>query len=316
MAKTPTEKKQFYHFDEEKLSFVEEKMTPSRVIKRTLLYLLGGLVVAAGVMALLFFAFDTEETASLKQQQRQLEIYVKKSKQATRELEEQVNQLAMRDQELRTRILGVKEDEIGVVVDTLAEAISDDPASAAEMLAKLEARIKAQESNYGSLLNKFAHNPKMLQHIPGIKPVKGEILAFFGERIHPALKLPQMHPGIDFEARVGSEVYATGDGKITYAGIKRRSHQGNVIQIDHGQGYMSRYAHLSGFEVKQGQKVKRGDLIGYSGTPSNGKGPHLHYEVWLDKEPMDPLDYLYLEYDRAQYLELSRQAQLEGESMD
>ncbi|MEZ4686527.1 MAG: M23 family metallopeptidase [Bacteroidia bacterium] len=97
---------------------------------------------------------------------------------------------------------------------------------------------------------------------------------------------------------------------------QKRSHQGNVIEIDHGDGIETRYAHLSDFVVQRGQKVKRGDLIGYSGRPSNGKGPCLHYEVLVNGDHVDPLNYLFREFNNEEILDLKKKAQLEGESMD
>lgn len=310
------EKKPYYIYDEESVSYVEEKVTTGRIIKRVILYLIGGLLVAAGVMAFLYYGIDTQETSELKSQKQALESYMVKARAENKELRERVIALEQQDIALRERILGVKEGEdVRKNPDTL-KAISSSPESAEAILAEIDSLIKQQEKDYAEVLRGLVKNEEKLTHIPAIKPVKGEILAFFGMRTHPALKVLQHHDGIDFEAREGTKVFATGDGKVTFAGNKRRSHQGNLIVLDHGDKLETRYAHLSDFAVKKGQKVKRGDLIGYSGRPSNGKGPCLHYEVLIDGKHVDPLNYLFREYDSQGILDLKKKAQLEGESMD
>lgn len=308
-------KKPYYVYDEESVSYKEEKITTGRIVKRILLYLVGGVVIAAGVMAFLYYGFDTQETAELKDTKNNLEAYKIRAEAENEELRRRVQELESQDQALRERILGVKEDQIGAEpVDSTT--IASNPENAEKILLDIEGKVKDQESSYQSLFDQLIRNQAMLPHLPTSKPVKGEILAFFGMRTHPALKVPQQHNGIDFEAREGTEIYATGDGKIKFAGAKRRSHQGNVIRIDHGSGLETVYAHLSDFAVKQGQQVKRGDLIGYSGRPSNGKGPHLHYEVIRNGKHVDPLNYLLSEYSREEYTDLKKKAQLDGESMD
>lgn len=308
-------KKPHYIYDEESVSYVEEKITMGRIFKRIFLYLVGGAVIAVSVMAFLYYGFDTQETADLKDKKSNLEAYTIRAEAENEELRRRVQELETQDQALRERILGVREDQIGVEpVDS--SSIASNPENAEKILIDIEGRVQDQESNYQALFEQLIRNQKMLPHLPTSKPVKGEVLAFFGMRIHPALKVPQQHNGIDFEAREGTEVYATGDGKIKFAGAKRRSHQGNIIRIDHGSGLETLYAHLSDFAVKEGQKVKRGELIGYSGRPSNGKGPHLHYEVIRRGKHVDPLDFLLSEYSREEYTDLKKKAQLDGESMD
>ncbi|MFK7969754.1 MAG: peptidoglycan DD-metalloendopeptidase family protein [Bacteroidia bacterium] len=310
-------KKPYYIYDKESVNYVEEKVTTAGIVKRIILYVVGGFVIAVGVSAFLFYGFDTEETASLKKRQDQLEAYKMRAEAENEELRELVVELENQDQELKERILGVKEDEIGLEkIDSANTTIAANPITAEEKLKELELALLAQEKRYDEVFENLKRNNKHLTHIPNRKPVKGQILAFFGERMHPALKRLKQHNGIDFEAREGTEVYATGDGTIKFAGTKKRSLQGNLIRIDHGKGLETRYAHLSGFAVKQGQKVKRGDLIGYSGRPSNGKGPHLHYEVLVDGKHVDPLNYLFSEFTRTELLEVKKDAQLAGESMD
>jgi murein DD-endopeptidase MepM/ murein hydrolase activator NlpD len=111
-----------------------------------------------------------------------------------------------------------------------------------------------------------------------------------------------MHEGIDFRADIATEVYATGDGVIKFAG--RNGTFGNLIEINHGFGFVTRYAHLSNFadNMRAGKEIKRGDLIGYTGNTGLTEGPHLHYEVLVKNRPIDPLTYLIADVTPEEYL--------------
>ena len=124
----------------------------------------------------------------------------------------------------------------------------------------------------------------------------------------------KMHEGMDFACDVGTPVYATGDGTVHSA--KWHSGYGNVIEIHHGFGYVTRYAHLSGFKIKAGQKVKRGDLIGYSGNTGKSTGPHLHYEVRLRGVPQNPVNYYFYDLSPEEYEAMIARSENTGNAMD
>lgn len=137
---------------------------------------------------------------------------------------------------------------------------------------------------------------KMAASIPAIWPInkkdlKGPIGAY-GRRLHPIYKRYIMHKGIDFGGRKGNPIYATGNGKVVHSekGLRRKGY-GQMLVIDHGFGYKTRYAHLSERLVKVGQEVKRGELIGYMGSTGGSTGPHLHYEVIYMGNNVDPINY-------------------------
>ncbi|MCI4668382.1 MAG: M23/M56 family metallopeptidase [Bacteroidia bacterium] len=130
--------------------------------------------------------------------------------------------------------------------------------------------------------------------IPSISPIKAEdltkISSHFGMRYSPFKKKKEHHRGVDMVAPIGTPVYATGDGQVVVA--KLYPNYGNKIVIDHGSGFSSLYAHLNGFNVKAGQQVKQGDVIGYVGNTGKSMGPHLHYEVRKDNIPVNPMSYI------------------------
>jgi murein DD-endopeptidase MepM/ murein hydrolase activator NlpD len=139
----------------------------------------------------------------------------------------------------------------------------------------------------------YEQNTLMLASTPSIWPVRGYFSSGFGIRKDPFTSEREMHYGIDISTPTGRPVAATADGIVLYA--SRRGTYGNIVVIDHKFGVMTRYAHLSGFEVRAGQQVKRGDVVGYVGNTGRSRAPHLHYEVWVQDRPVPPLDYI-LEY--------------------
>ena len=159
----------------------------------------------------------------------------------------------------------------------------------------------------------------LLEAIPSIQPIKNKDLtrmaSGYGYRNDPFTKKRRFHWGMDFTAKKGVPVYATGNGVVKRAD-NRASGYGNHIRIDHGFGYVSLYAHLSKYNVRRGQKVKRGDLIGYVGNTGRSAGPHLHYEIFKDKKRINPLNFYYGNLSQKEFDVLVTQDKQENQSMD
>jgi len=160
---------------------------------------------------------------------------------------------------------------------------------------------------------------KLLAAIPAIQPINNEELtrmaSGYGYRSDPFTKARKMHRGMDFTAPRGTPIYASGDGKIKRAD-NNSSGYGKHIRIDHGYGYMSLYAHLSKYNVKRGQKVKRGDLIGFVGSTGRSEAPHLHYEVFKDKERINPINFYYGSLSLKEFENMLKYANQENQSLD
>ena len=187
---------------------------------------------------------------------------------------------------------------------------------------KLDSMIRhfnETESAYDMLMIKGENRSEMLPAIPGIQPIENHDLTLiasgFGHRIHPIYKIPKMHKGIDFSAPVGTPVYATGDGVVKTV-IRSERGLGNQIIIDHGFGYTTLYASMDELEVRQGAQVKRGDQIGTVGDTGLSVAPHLHYEVHLNGEPMNPVNYFFLELSPDEYERLILISMMSGQSFD
>jgi murein DD-endopeptidase MepM/ murein hydrolase activator NlpD len=160
----------------------------------------------------------------------------------------------------------------------------------------------------------------MLAGLPAIQPISNKDLtrtaSGFGWRIHPIYKIRKFHEGMDFTSPTGTDVYVTADGIV--AEIERDPYRGygNKIVVDHGFGYKTLYAHLEGFNVKLGQKVTRGDIIGYVGSTGLSTAPHLHYEVHKNGKPVNPINYYFNDLTAQEYDQIIDISSRSGQTFD
>ena len=184
---------------------------------------------------------------------------------------------------------------------------------------KLSKELAIQSKSLDEILKLARVKGSLLLAIPAIQPVQNEnlkrIASGFGYRIDPFTKVRKMHNGMDFTANTGSPVYATGDGVVARAD-NSASGFGNHVVIRHGFGYESLYAHLSKYNCRPGQKVKRGDVIGYVGSTGRSEGPHCHYEVHKDGKVVNPLNFYYGNISAVEYVAISQMANQENQSLD
>ena len=167
----------------------------------------------------------------------------------------------------------------------------------------LERQLYIQSKSFDEVLALCKKHDEMLECIPAIQPVSNKDLkqtaSGYGTRIDPIYKTVKFHSGMDFSANVGTPVYATGNGVVRKAGWEGL--YGNCIQIDHGFGYVTRYAHLSKIDVRVGQKVVRGETIVKVGTTGKSTGPHLHYEVMVKGQIVNPVNYYFMDLNADDY---------------
>ena len=191
--------------------------------------------------------------------------------------------------------------------------------TSARKLDSMIRHINRTESLYDMLMIKGEHRLEMLPSLPAIQPIENHDLTLiasgFGHRIHPIYKIPKMHNGIDFSAPVGTPVYATGDGLVQSVTNSARG-LGNQIVIDHGFGYTTLYACMDEMNVRRGERVKRGELIGTVGNSGLSVAPHLHYEVHLNGVAMNPINYFFLELTPGDYDRLIVISLMSGQSFD
>ncbi len=160
---------------------------------------------------------------------------------------------------------------------------------------KLARQLYVQSKSYDEVFEMAKNKADMLASIPAIIPVERgieRVISGFGYRIHPIYKTLRMHTGVDFAAPTGTPVYATGNGVVKKASRNRHGY-GIMVRIDHGYGYETLYAHLSKLNVKNGQQVQRGEVIGFVGSTGISTAPHLHYEIIRNNKKVDPVSYFY-----------------------
>lgn len=173
----------------------------------------------------------------------------------------------------------------------------------------LDRQLYAQSLSFDQLKKTITEQSDKMQHIPGILPINiadYTMSSGYGTRRDPVNGDIKFHAGLDIAANSGVAVYATADGTVSVAG--RRGGYGNCIDLDHGYDYLTRYGHLSEILVTNGQKVKRGQLIGKVGSTGKSTGPHLHYEVRFKMEPQNPVNYFFLDLTPEQYAEMIQNA--------
>lgn len=182
----------------------------------------------------------------------------------------------------------------------------------------LDQMLYSQSKSYDFLTGELLNASDRISHIPSIQPISEKHLramaSGYGTRRDPIYGTTRFHEGMDFSSPTGTPVYATGDGVVSYADW--RSTYGNLVEVNHGYNYTTRYAHLSEILVKPGQAVKRGDLLGKVGSTGKSTGPHLHYEVRFRGEAQNPVNYYFHDLSPEDYDKMIREAENAGHVMD
>jgi murein DD-endopeptidase MepM/ murein hydrolase activator NlpD len=190
--------------------------------------------------------------------------------------------------------------------------------NALQKIDRLKRKMYVQTKSYDDIMQMAKSKEDRLASIPAIQPLSNKELtrlsSGFGTRFHPIFGGAQFHPGIDFAAPHGTPIYATADGVVTVAQNNFGGY-GNEIQIKHSEDYTTLYAHLSSFKIQKGQKVKRGECIGYVGSTGFSTAPHLHYEVIHKGEKVNPVYYFYNDLSPEQYDKILELASRENRSL-
>ena len=306
-------KKIKYYYNTHTLRY-EKLVTPFRVkLLRAF-----GFISAALVTSILiiwaytrFFPKATDREAELKYEA--VRDNYKTLAEKAKLLQQQMAELEKRDNEVyrsifeanplgdsaRTKLIE-KKKEIAKV-----NAIQDDDLAMeiAKTLNNLSSRIAYQFDSYNSIEKLINNQEEKLASIPAIQPVSNKeltrIASGFGMRIHPIYGIAKMHQGLDFTAPQGTPIYATGDGVVTQAGYNTGG--GNEVVINHGYGYETKYLHMVRIKARDGQRVKRGEVIGWVGNTGASTGPHCHYEVHINGNPVDPVYFFYNDLTPQQY---------------
>ena len=189
----------------------------------------------------------------------------------------------------------------------------------AQKLDGIMKELYVQSKSFDKIVDLTKRKEEMLRSTPAIQPLSNKDLrrtaSGYGWRIDPIYKVKRFHEGMDFSAPIGTEIYATGEGVVKRT-VKSHGGYGNHIEIDHGFGYSTVYAHMHEFNVERGDTVKRGDVIGFVGNSGKSTAPHLHYEVRVKNRPVDPAHYYFQDLSPEQYEEMIHIANNSNQTFD
>jgi hypothetical protein len=292
-------------------------------------YLFAGLVIGAIGVVLYASFFKDPETARLSREVKFLKGQISELNDQIDTLELFVNDLEEKDDNVYRSIFGaepypehLRKGGIGGsdrYKDLKGYDNSEDIIETQKRINRLQRALVSQSKSFEEVYELAKSKDTMLKCIPAIQPVSNKDLkrlaSGFGMRIHPIYKIAKMHTGLDFTADIGTEIYATGDGVIESIESKYSGYGQHVI-INHGFGYESLYAHMSRVAVRPGQKVRRGQIIGYVGNTGTSTGPHLHYEVMKNGEKVDPSFYFYSDITPEQYEDMLKRSANAKQSFD
>jgi murein DD-endopeptidase MepM/ murein hydrolase activator NlpD len=320
-----------YYYDAQTLSY--RKIKPKRGRKIGLFFLTLFGIFLSGFLLLLAYinipSLETPKERELRREIAQLELQYDLLNKKMEQAEVVLDQLAQRDNNLyrtyfETNPIPEEQRKAGFGgVNRYRNLEGFDHSellrSTSERLDVLTKQIVVQSRSLDEIARMAATKEKLLEAIPAIQPVNNEDLtrmaSGFGYRRDPFTKARKFHYGMDFTAPRGTPIYATGDGVVKRAD-NRSSGFGKHIRIDHGFGYMSIYAHLFKYNVRRGQRVKRGDLIGFVGSTGRSEAPHLHYEIHKDGRRINPINFYYGNLTPEEYAKMLALSQQENQSLD
>ncbi len=292
-------------FNPETLSFEIAKLSFKNVLKTAIPHFFVTIILGGILGYTLYNNTLTPELRILKQQNEQyISDFQTLSQQVTRQ-EQRMSKLENNDDKIYRSVLGLKPIPQNTRLlgyggtDKFSNykyfEQSDLVKDVAQKSFHIQSRIKLEANSYDEIIHLVKDRDKFYSSIPSICPISkkdiNRIGSGFGYRMHPILHVIKMHTGVDISAANGTPVYAAGDGIITQADATNGGY-GTCIRINHGYNYITVYAHLSKLLVAPGQKVKRGQLIGLVGSTGRSTSPHLHYEVRINNEPVNPKNFL------------------------
>jgi murein DD-endopeptidase MepM/ murein hydrolase activator NlpD len=317
-----------YYYDADTLSYRKIDVKKSDYYKRSIFAILAvlltmflGFIVLSQFLITPNHLLDKRELDNLKLHYSLLEKRIEQSGTVLEQLQERDNNIyrvyfeanPIPDEQRKAGFGGVNryKDLDGFDNSTMIKKLTKD-------IDVLSLQVAVQSRSLDEIVVLAKEKEKMLASIPAILPVKLEDLTRMASgykwRMHPILKIRKFHKGMDFTAPLGTPIFASGNGKVIRA--ERSATFGNVVYIDHGYGYKTIYAHMSKIKSRKGQKVKRGDLIGFVGNTGRSVSSHLHYEVHKNGRPLNPINFYYGDLTPEEFLAMQLASEEEGQSYD
>ena len=322
-------KKIKYYYNTNTLRY-EKLETPLRVkLLRVLGFLSASIVTAIIIVSIAYKLFpSTKEKMLMRQNDALLQNYLALDEQ-TKKLQQQLIQLEKRDNEVYRAIFeanpipdSAREKELEQQKEIqLVQSMSqyDLESSILQTLNNLMRRMNAQEKSYAQIDQFIKNKEELLACTPAIQPLSNKdlkrIASGFGHRIDPVYKTVKFHAGLDFTAPQGTPIYASANGTVKIAAHLGTGY-GKPVVINHGYGYETLYGHMYRIKARPGQRVKRGEIIGYVGSTGKSTGPHCHYEVHKNGRPLDPVYFFYNDLSPEQFDRIVKLASVSNQSFD
>ncbi|MEK7718362.1 MAG: M23 family metallopeptidase [Bacteroidota bacterium] len=317
-----------YRFNPDTLSFDRIERNVRTLIKKVLGYLSTGIV--SGIIFFFIFLqfFETPVTKKLKRENEQLLSQYNLMNKDIEKISKALEDIQMRDDNIYRVIFEANPIPSSVRMAgfgganryTKLESMDNSELiiSVAKRLDILSKQVYVQSKSYDDVVRMALGKEKMLASIPSIMPVSNRNLkrtaSGWGMRMHPIYRIPRFHYGMDFTAPTGTDIFATGNGIVKEVG--RNAGYGNIVLIDHGYGYETMYGHMSRTNVKVGQSVHRGDVIGFVGSSGASTAPHLHYEVMKNGQKVNPQNYYFQDLNPLEYEKMITISSNTGQSFD
>ena len=318
-----------YYYDTKTLSYKPIETTGIEKFKKFIVYLTSSAILAFFTLLIFFQYFDSPKEKRLKGEINHLLSQYEIINNDLEKIELVLDDIQKRDDNIYRTIFeadpiptSIRKQGFGGVnryKKLSGYSNSDLIINTSKKIDQLTKQLYLQSKSFDEIIELAKNKSKMLASIPAIQPVANKDLkrmtSGYGYRIHPIYKTRKMHYGMDYSAKVGTEIYATGDGVISKVKRSKRGY-GNYVKINHGFGYETLYAHMSKYIVKKGQKVKRGEVIGYVGNTGISTAPHLHYEVRKDNKKINPVNFYFNDLTPEEYEKMLELASQPNQSFD
>jgi murein DD-endopeptidase MepM/ murein hydrolase activator NlpD len=316
-----------YHFNTKTLRVEEIKVSIKSKFWKFISIITSGMVISAAIMLVLYSFIDSPKEKLLRRENEKLKLQYTMLNNRLDKIQGVLADIENRDDNVYRTIF-----EAEPISDAVRKAgyggterysalegfeSSDLMKATAQRLDVISRQLYVQSKSFDEVIQLARNKEQMLVCLPAIQPVskkQSTIISGFGYRVHPIYKTLRMHTGIDFAAKTGTPIYATGDGKVIDP-KGNESGYGNVVVIDHGYGYQTLYGHMSRKVANPGSIVKRGQIIGYVGSTGLSVAPHCHYEVIKNGKKIDPVNFFYNDLTPEEYMKVIEAASRPSQSL-
>ena len=320
--------KKKYKINPETLAMEQVEHGLNYWLRQTGMYIIAGIILGIIFLYLFLILFPSPREKQLQQEKEEILSQLEVLNIQVDQMQVVMTDLQQRDDNLYRVLFGAEPIPLSVrqgaqrkidYYEQIAQMTNSE--LAADLALKvdlLEKEIYVQAKSYDEVAQMAKEQEIRMENIPAIQPVMNKdlkrVASGYGMRIDPVYHVRKFHQGMDFTAPMGTEVFATGNAKVDFAGWKQG--YGNTVILDHGYGYKTLYAHLYKILVRKGQKVRRSDIIALVGNTGKSTGPHLHYEVRLNNKPVDPRNYYFYDLSPEEYDQMIQLSNNFGQMLD